>query len=312
LYQVGNYLNLVADRLALLKDDFEMISDVEAQLGIYKEDMQRDFQFRMADIEKILFEMEQRGQDFFDENFRLARVFDLLNKQRTQQAFNRQVIGDIPQQIEQKVNELIDWLVESDLRQWKAVNDHLAERKRAHQGRIVDSANASFAYDRERLMDAVGREAQRVVDTYDKDFEAQNIADNALAAVAASAAIEIGAVGLGTLVTILATTMAADVTGILLASMMAVMGLFIIPAQRRRAKAELRDKVAALRVQLVQTLKGQFEREIARSMQRINEAIAPYTRFVRAERGKLIDTQSGFDSIKNNLNRLKTSIEEMQ
>jgi len=312
LHQVGNYLNLVGDRLDMLKDDVEMLRDVDAQLGLYKEDMQRDFQFRMADIENILYEMEQRGQDYFDETFRLGRVFDLLNKQRVQQAFTRQVVADVPQQIEQKVNELIDWLVESDLRQWKAVNDHLAERKRAHEGRIVGSVNASFAYDRERLMDAVGREAQRVVETYDKDFEAQTIADHAQAAVAASAAVEVGALGLGAVISILATTVAADVTGILLASFIAVLGLFVIPAQRRRAKSELRDKVAALREQLVQTLKGQFEREIARSLQRINEAIAPYTRFVRAERSKLVETQSGFEGIKNNLNRLKTAIEEMK
>jgi len=312
LHQVGNYLNLVGDRLDMLKDDVEMLADVDAQLGLYKEDMQRDFQFRMADIENILYEMEQRGQDYFDETFRLGRVFDLLNKKRVQQAFTRQVVADVPQQIEQKVNELIDWLVENDLRQWKAVNDHLAERKRAHEGRIVGSVNASFAYDRERLMDAVGREAQRVVETYDKDFEAQTIADHAQAAVAASAAVEVGALGLGAVISILATTVAADVTGILLASFIAVLGLFVIPAQRRRAKSELRDKVAALREQLVQTLKGQFEREIARSLQRINEAIAPYTRFVRAERSKLVDTQSGFEGIKNNLNRLKTAIEEMK
>ncbi len=312
LFQVGNYLDVVGDRLGLLKDDIDMLSDVEAQLGLYKEDMQRDFQFRMADIENILFEMEQRGQDYFDETLRLARVFDLLNKQRIQQAFNHQVVADVPQQIEKKVNELIDWLVESDLRQWKAVNDYLADRKRAHQGRIVGGANASFAYDRERLMDAVGREAQRVVETYDKDFEAQTIAENAQAAVAASAAIEVGAVGLGTLVAILATTMAADVTGILLASLLAVVGLFVIPAQRRRAKSELRNKVAGLREQLTQTLRGQFQREIERSLQRINEAIAPYSRFVRAERTKLVDAQSGFEGIKTNLNRLKISIEEMK
>ena len=311
LHQVGSYLSLVADRLGLLKDDFEMLADVDAQLGIYKEDMQRDFQFRMADIEKILYEMEQRGQEFFDETFRLARVFDLLSKSRIQQAFTHQVVADVPQQIERKVNELIDWLVESDLRQWKAVNDHLAERKRAHQDRIVGGVNASFAYDRERLMEAVGREAQRVVETYDKDFEAQAIADSAQAAVAASAAVEVSAIGLGALITVLATTLAVDVTGILLASLVAVVGLFVIPARRRKAKSELRDKVAALRQGLVQTLGGQFEREITRSLQRINEAIAPYPRFVRAERNKLIETQTGFEGIKNDLNRLKAAIEEM-
>jgi small GTP-binding protein len=311
LHQVNSHLELVSDRLALLKDDLSMLDDVDGQLGIYKEDMGRDFQFRMADIEKILYEMEQRGQDFFDETFRLARVFDLLSKNRIQEAFTRQVVADVPQQIERKVNELIDWLVESDLRQWKAVNDHLAERKRVHAERIVGGADASFTYERSRLIEAVGREAQRVVETYDRVGEAQAIAENAQAAVAASAAIEVGAVGLGAIIAILATTVAADVTGILLASLVAVVGLFVIPARRKMAKNELRQKVAALRQQLQQTLSGQFQEELKRSLQRINEAIAPYTRFVRAERGRLAEAQAKFEEIKNHLNRIKVEVEEM-
>ena len=45
------------------------------------------------------------------------------------------------------------------------------------------------------------------------------------------------ALGLGALVTTLATTAAADVTGVLLAGLMAAVGLFIIPARRRQGKA---------------------------------------------------------------------------
>jgi hypothetical protein len=279
---------------------------------VYKEDMQRDFNYRMADIENILYEMEQRGQDYFDQTFRLARVFDLLSKDRIRHEFEQQVVADVPQRIEEKVTELIDWLVDCDLRQWHAVNDHLAERRRAYQERIVgDTGGGTFNYDRERLMDAVGREAQRVVDGYDKTAEAQAIAEGAQVAVAASAAIEIGAVGLGALVAVLATTVAADVTGILLASFVAVLGLFVIPARRRTAKAEMREKVAELRQQLVSTLRAQFEREIERSLHSINDAIAPYTRFVRAERSKLDETRSSLDTIKGDLNRLKVAIEEL-
>ncbi len=104
-----------------------MIDDVNSQQVIYREDMMRDFQFRMSDIENILFEMEQRGDDFFEETFRLARVLDLLKKDRIQNDFVNIVIGDVPTRIEQKVNELIDWLVEANLQQWQAVNEHLAE-----------------------------------------------------------------------------------------------------------------------------------------------------------------------------------------
>jgi small GTP-binding protein len=312
MHLVERYMGIVENRLALLKEDTDMLSDVDAQLRVYKEDMQRDFNYRMADIENILYEMEQRGQDYFDQTFRLARVFDLLSKDRIRHEFEQQVVADVPQRIEEKVTELIDWLVDCDLRQWHAVNDHLAERRRAYQERIVgDTGGGTFNYDRERLMDAVGREAQRVVDGYDKTAEAQAIAEGAQVAVAASAAIEIGAVGLGALVAVLATTVAADVTGILLASFVAVLGLFVIPARRRTAKAEMREKVAELRQQLVSTLRAQFEREIERSLHSINDAIAPYTRFVRAERSKLDETRSSLDTIKGDLNRLKVAIEEL-
>ena len=309
---VDKHLGIIASRLLFLKVDFDILVDVEAQLAQYRGDMHHDFNFRMADVENVLFEMEQRGQEFFDAMFRLARVFDLFSKTRVQQEFERQVVGDVPQRIERKVSDLIDWLVDADLRQWQAVTKHLDERRREHQSRIVgDLGVGNFRYDRERLIDALGREARRVVETYDKTHEAQKIAEAAQATVAASAAVEVGAVGLGTLVTALATTVAADVTGVLMASLIAVVGLFIIPARRRQAKTKMRSKVAALRAQLVQSLRTEFEKEIDHSLQHINEAIGPYTRFVRAERGRLLETQTQLEKIKGQLNRLEAKLEEL-
>ncbi len=312
MHLVEQYAAITSSRLDLLKADFAMLDDVETQLGLYKEDMQRDFNFRMADIENILFEMDQRGQDYFDETIRLGRMFDLLNKKRVQDEFVRQVVADVPKRIETKVAELIDWLVESDLRQWQAVMEHLAERRREHKARIVGDASAgSFQSDRERLIEAVGREAQRVVESYDKTYEAETIAVGAQNAVAALAAMEVGAVGLGTAITILATTAAADITGVLLASAVAALGFIVIPARRRQAKAELRQKIADLRARLTSTLRSQFEREIERSLQNINEAIGPYTRFVRAERSKLQESQAGLEQVKNGLTALQARVEEI-
>jgi hypothetical protein len=87
---------------------------------------------------------------------------------------------------------------------------------------------------------------------------AEAIAEGAQRTVAASAAIEVGAIGLGTLIVILATTMTAGVTGVLLASLVAVLGLFVIPARRRQAKAEMSVKIAALREQLIHSLRSQL------------------------------------------------------
>jgi hypothetical protein len=298
-------------RLDLLKDDFSTLQDVDSQLGVYKDDMGRDFAFRMSDIENVLFEMEQRGSDYFDETLRLGRVFDLLNKQKIRREFESFVVADAPQRIEAKAGEIIDWLVDSDLRQWQAVNEHLAERRRQHADRIVgDAAGGAFHHDRERLIEGVGREARRAVESYDRAREAESIAEGARNAVAALAAVEVGAVGLGTLVAVLATTAAADVTGVLLASLVAALGLFLIPAKKRQARLEMRTKIAAMRDQLSGALKTQFEGEIERSLGKINEAMAPYTRFVRAEQGKLLEAKEGLERIKAGLGRLRVEVEE--
>jgi hypothetical protein len=105
--------------------------------------------------------------------------------------------------------------------------------------------------------------------------------------------------------------MAADVTGVLLAGMIAALGLFIIPARRRTAKNEMREKVSEMRRQLVQSLRTQFEGEIDRSLQRINEAIGPYTRFVRAERGKLLDAEKRLEGLSDQIDQLKIRVEDL-
>lgn len=307
---VDKYLQAAEGQRNILDEDVSMLQNVARQQEIYKSDMQKNFSFRMSDVENIFFEMEERGELFFDDRFRLARVIDLIKKDRVQQDFEREVVSDVPQRVDHKVNELIDWLVDSDLRQWKAITGYLADRQREHKDRIIgDGINASFNYDRSRLLDAIGREAERVVETYDKHAEANNIAIDAQNAVAASLAVGIGAVGLGALITAIATTMAADVTGILTAGLVAALGFFIIPARRRQAKNDLREKVALLRSNLVGSLRIEFEKEIEHGMQRVNEAIAPYTRFVRAETSRTDQVQKDLKAATLEIDQLRATVE---
>jgi small GTP-binding protein len=300
---------LVRERLDLLRDDFATLDEVERQLAVYQQDLARDLELRMADLDRILLEMERRGHDFFDETLRIGRVMDLLNRSRVTQAFEQQVVADAPQQIEKKIGELVDWLVDMDLRQWQAVTAHLAERRRQYRDRIIGEDTGRFLYDRTRLIDAVTRESQRVVESYDRRREAQELADGARNAVAAAAAVGAGALGLGTIVAAAATTAAADVTGLVMASVLAAIGFFILPAKRQRAKEEMRRKVADLRDRLSTALREQFSREIARSGERIRESVAPYSRFVRAEGDKLQATAGELEASIAALARLRARIE---
>ncbi len=237
------YVEVADQRLALLAEDTAALDDIDRQMAQYRDDLAKGFALRMSAVEKVLLEMEGRGHRYFDDNLRLGRVFDLVNRSRIQREFEQQVVADAPQQIERHVSDIIDWLVDQDYRQWQAVSARLATRHREHGDRILGTTEiGSFHQDRARLLESVGREAQRVVDTYDRRREAESIANGARTAVATTAAVGAGALGLGALVSLAATTAAADITGFVMAGVMAALGFFIIPAKRRKARAEIRDQ----------------------------------------------------------------------
>ena len=310
-HTADKYEQETAVRITSLRGDLDTIDDIDGQLHMYMSDMRRDFRFRLAEVDNILHAFENRGIEYFDETMRLARLLDLVNKAKLMSDYRRIVIADAPQQIERRVDEIIDWVISSELRQWQGVMDRLNRQQQQHEGRIVGQVGGSFDYDRSRLLETVGQAAQRAVDSYDHETEAARLADSIQKAVAGTALVEVGAIGLGAVLTIIATTTLADITGIVAASALAVLGLFVIPARRQRAKQELRSRIAEVRQQLIENLTTQFDRELERSQQRMSESIAPYTRFIRAERDRLEQIRDMLTTIRQELGSLKARIEAM-
>src|SRR6185295_11745882 len=186
------YLSVADARLALLKDDVATLEGLERQLALYKEDMGREFRFRLADVDKVLHELENRGVAFFDDRLRIGRVFDLLNKERTRTDFAREVVADVPQAIDRRVHEVIDWMVSSDLRQWQSILEILAKRQahRADENNAEGAASlgpvgtiGTFDIDRNRLLESVGRAARRSVESFDHAAEAERLAESVQGAV---------------------------------------------------------------------------------------------------------------------------------
>ena len=308
----ASYLALVERRLALLAEDVKAIENIEGQLEVYQADMRSDFHYRMADVEKILLEMNNRGMVYFDETLRLARVFDLVNTQRIQREFERQVVADTPYQIEREVSGLIDWMVDRDLRQWQDTLEYL-DRHRARVSKqeevIIGQVGGPIEYNRRRLLDSVGRAAKEAVRTYDREAESRQLAEAMRDAVASTALIQVGAVGLGAVLVAVLHTALADFTGILAAGTLAVIGLLVIPTKRRRAKRDLDKKLEEVRQRLMGSMSEEFDRELGRSVQRLREAIAPYTRFVRAEQQKLTRIEDELRGIRSALAQIRTQLE---
>ena len=306
------YTEINTAQKTLIQDDIQLISDIQQQINLFREDMVRSYNFRYADIDNAILEFEKRGLEFFDNTFRLNRVMDLLNKERIKNEFNKNVVMNLSKDIDEKVGNSIEWLVEEDLKQWQIVTQKINQRASRHQDRILSDPNSQqINLERQKIISNINRQAQRVVEEYDREVEAANIAEEAQMAVAASAAVEVGAIGLGTLITLLATTASADLTGILLAGLTAALGFFILPTKKKQTKNAFSENIAGLRKKLSDALKNEFSHQIDVQIENIQTTIQPYTRFIRSEEesiskaaGTLKELSSQVESYRSRINDL--------
>jgi GTP-binding protein EngB required for normal cell division len=306
----SRYKEAAFERLKLLSQDIEALQSIDAQLALFHQEMLRDFEPRLSRLELLLNEMEGRGQRFFEETVRLSRIRSLLDGEGIKRAFEREVVGDTPQQLEAEVGRLIDWIVERNLKVWQDVNQFVDRRRLSlHQEGMLGEVPTTFGYNRQALLESVGRVSREVIGGYDREREARAIADEVQGAFATTALAEAGAIGLGTLVATVVTGAAADLTGILLAAALAVGGFYILPRKRKQAQREFSRRVDLLRSRLRDGLTRQVHQEVTQSTDRVNQAIAPYRRFVHSQQQRINEARGELVATEDALLRLRGEIE---
>ncbi|MFL5470898.1 MAG: dynamin family protein [Gemmatimonadales bacterium] len=307
----SKYKDATFERLKLLAQDVEALQNIDQQLALFHQEMLRDFEPRLTRLDLLLGEMENRGTRFFEETIRIGRIRSLMDSEGIKRSFEREVIGDTPKSIEEEVGRVIDWIVERNHRLWQDISGYIERRQltRHHEGMIGD-VGPSFGYNRQALLDSIGRVSREVVGSYNREAESRTIANEIQGAFAPTALAEAGALGLGTIVVTVVTGAAADVTGILLAAALAVGGFYVLPRKRRQSQRDFQRRVSELRSGLKDALTRQVHLELEQSSARINEAIGPYRRFVQSQQQRLNEARAELVATEDALLRLRAEVEK--
>jgi small GTP-binding protein len=307
----SKYKDATFERLKLLAQDVEAIQNIDQQLVLFHQEMLRDFEPRLARLDVLLADMERRGMRFFEEAIRIGRIRSLMDSEGVKRAFEREVISETPRELEEEVGRVIDWIVERNLKLWQDVSGYIERRQISrHREGMIGDVGPSFSYNRQALLASVGRVSQQVLGGYNREAESRAIANEIQGAFATTALAEAGAIGLGTIVVTLVTGAAADVTGILLATALAVGGFYILPRKRRQAQRDFQRRIAALRDHLKEVLTHQVHAELEQATSKINEAIAPYRRFVQSQQQQLNEARGELVAAEDALLRLRADIEK--
>ena len=145
-------------------------------------------------------------------------------------------------------------------------------------------AAAAYEEQRQHLLLALQRSASTAVEHYEPDAAAARLVRAAQAALAQTALLQVGAVGLAGGVAVKAAAL-ADLSGLVPAALLAVTGVAVLPMQRHRLQRELRSRVEELSSQLDHSLQSHLRSELHSAASRSAELIAPIAAL--AESGRM-------------------------
>eukprot|EP01090_Pellita_catalonica_P000166 TRINITY_DN10118_c0_g1_i1.p1 TRINITY_DN10118_c0_g1~~TRINITY_DN10118_c0_g1_i1.p1 ORF type:complete len:382 (+),score=56.15 TRINITY_DN10118_c0_g1_i1:146-1147(+) len=295
---VEKYKANANQNLQVLKQDVHTIKSIERQLEGFAYDMKKDFSYQHARIDNVLLHMSDRGEEFFDEYLRLGRFVDLLSSEKIRGEFERKVIGQSATEIEQHSRDFIDWLVAKHQRTWGYVVETIS------QDASTKKFNGAVSYDsfeesRTNMLRSVRDETRVAIQTYDAEDQAKKLADSVRNALYQTAAVQASALGIGAV--IIAASM-FDITGLLGASALAATGLCILPYRRAVVKREFNAKVQTLRDSMKNIMQEHFETEMGNGIKKIEDNIAPYTRFVSSRERQLQATAKELHTFETKLN----------
>ena len=274
----------------IIESDEFVIQNLHRQIGEYQKDMESDFAARLNNVENVLLRLLDRVDCFIEENMNLYQITWLFHSEGLKTAFQKEVVGDFQRDIDCRVEEIVDWILDRSERQAQASIEYASQASKKHADMIIGDTLISFEGRRKFLVQDMFYGSQEVVKRFDKNKEAAKIRSYIMMAMSSTVIVEAGAVSVGAAV--LSTGAMFDITGILGASFVALAGLYILPFQRGLLKRGIKNTVNQIRGKLHIALSEKFKDELDRSVLRINDAVAPYTRFVRAEKERLNEIKS--------------------
>eukprot|EP00750_Incisomonas_marina_P001983 INCI11869.1.p1 GENE.INCI11869.1~~INCI11869.1.p1 ORF type:complete len:160 (+),score=37.43 INCI11869.1:334-813(+) len=157
------------------------------------------------------------------------------------------------------------------------------------------------------MLGRMAAQARDTVRAYSIDEQSASLSQTVQQAIAATTAVEAGALGVGALV----SASLLDWTGLAGAGVLALTGFYILPYQRYRIKAELRATVTELRANLREGLLKHLRDEQSSHLERIHDGLRPYSRFVKHQTTTLESQAKKLDELRLQLKHIKTAVNDV-
>ncbi len=247
---------------ARLKDTEKQLAtcrELDHLLQRHEERTRRDFGGQAALALRAIDEVRARGERWLDEKVRFSRFLELMQSSKLKQSFIDEVVKGANQEIERRVLEAMNWLARRDR---ELLEDALVLLREAPGLRHAEQAGPE-----ERTIAGNLEEALR---SFDAEAEAIQLRDFIQESLRGTALAEVGVMGLGLTILLVAQKIAFDILGIFATVFGAILATSILPRRKELAKTRLRERLDELKNTLEQALGETLNTEMQRTRERFN------------------------------------------
>lgn len=296
----------VSERREALKSDEMLLELVDEQLSSFMADLERDAAFERLQIDKALDRMRERSVAFIDRRVSITNAAELLDAEAFKRSFEAEAVGSTARDIDSIVRDVAEMVTKRARAQSAAVMEYVARAPR-HKQSILGSASAPSAFytDRQELQDKLSYSVHLALSRVDQNKEVEKLSSAVKASLTESTAVGAGAATVGGLAV---AGVLGDVTGVVAASSLAVMGLLVLPLRRWQAKQRFGEAVEEVKKQMDEALQTHLERELHRVQEHILDGVAPYRRFVELEGEKMADSEKRLRDVRAELQSLRDRV----
>lgn len=255
--------------------------ELDHLLSRQEERTRRDFGGQVALALQAIDEVRARGERWLDEKVRFSRFLELMQSSKLKQSFIDDVVRGANQEIEHRVLEAMNWLAKRDR---ELLEDALSLLREAPSLRQTEKVGPE-----ERTIAGNLEEALR---SFDVEAEASQLRDFIQESLRGTALAEVGVMGLGLTILLVAQKIAFDILGVFATLFGAILATSILPRRKELAKTRLRERLAELRSTLEGALSETLETELRRTHERFNSLYrTPCTRLENTRKATLANLQ---------------------
>ena len=298
-------LQLLENEIKFYREDLNLADAIQEQTQVYRSEIEREINRSLSEIHAYFSQIKESGNEYFEKLFKVKNIPNLIRKDKTKLEFQNEVLKSLPTDIERKTTEMVENIYLQEQRMTQYATNQIEKRKTQFPGTAISSPDLS---ERSQLLQKMQATIDEMLERMEKDMAADIGMKHVQTAATTALAIEVSAVGLGAGLTIVATTVATDILGIVAAFWVGVAGFMILPYYRKKSQKEFTAQISEIEEKLISALQKELNEEIQSQTLQMEQAISPFRQFVSNALDKINNQMQETERLRQQIQELRTKL----